>query len=174
MATTEAKVETEREEIILVYVGVREATDQSLIHVWLEVSQKEYEQGEMPPGSEFGTAECYRIYSGKTVKKNIGGFPGNVYRVPQTPGTTSIYSGEARYLGQWKDREQRLKWEMNSRTAQTAFDMRKKAKKNSGGEFEELKEFRNRYAKLVSRNQKAALLAQVIAYITAGPVRDDD
>jgi hypothetical protein len=56
---------------------------------------------------------------------------------------------------------------MRHRESTTTVDLRKKAKKESSEDnFAPLLPVKERYQRLVSQNQRAALLAQIIAYIT--------
>jgi len=162
MATEDIKP---TEIILLVYVGSRITSSNELSDYWMQVTSEQFDEGIMPPNAD----NCYNCYAAKSVKKNIGGSPGACYAVPQIVSSSSIYSGEAKYQGLWPDENQRLKWQLDHRTAITTIDLRKKSKKESAEDnFALLLPIREKYGKLISQNQRAALLAQVIAYITNG------
>lgn len=157
----------ETETILLVYVGSRIGKKDKLLDLWVAVTPEQFETATLPAEDE--THDAYRVYEGKESRKYLTGSPGSVYEVPQVKGSTSIYSSKARYRGLWPDEEQRLKWQVEHRTATTTTDLRKKAKKEAGEDlFAPLRPLREKYGRLVSQDQRAALLAQVIAYITAG------
>lgn len=157
----------ETEPVLLVYVGSRIGKKDKLIDLWVAVTAEQFEAGDLPAENE--NDDAYRVYDGKESRKYLTGSPGSVYAVPQVKGSTSIYSSQARYKGLWPDEEQRLKWQVEHRTATTTTDLRKKAKKEGGGDnFAALRPIREKYGRLVSQDQRAALLAQIIAYITAG------
>lgn len=151
----------ETEKILLVYTGSYLDREDKIRDGWLLVTQREFEEGIV--------SECFRTYGGKNSRKHLTGQPGSVYEVSQTLDGKSIYPTEAKYKGLWPDQDQRMEWQAAHRVAVTDNDLRKKAKKEGQEDnFSALRPFRLRYDKLVSQNQKAALLAQVIAYITGG------
>jgi hypothetical protein len=157
----------ETEMVLLVYVGSRIGRKDKLLDLWLAVTPEQFEAGDLPAENE--NDDAYRVYDGKESRKYLTGSPGSIYTVPQVKGGTSIYSSQARYKGLWPDEEQRFKWQAEHRTATTTSDLRRKAKKEGGEDnFAALRPIRQKYGRLVSQDQRAALLAQVIAYITAG------
>ena len=159
--------EPELENVLLCYVGCRIGKKDKLIDLWVAVNHQQFETATLPTEDE-GHA-TYRIYEGKESRKYLTGSPGSVYEVPQVKASTSIYSHRAKYKGLWPDEEQRLKWQIEHRTATTTTDLRKKAKKESSEDnLAALRPIREKYGRLVSQDQRAALLAQVIAYITGG------
>lgn len=107
-----------------------------------------------------------RIY-GKAAEKSMGGVVGGVYEVSQVVGDTTIYPGDAKYKGLWPNQEQRTGWQLEDRTAKTVVDLEKQQKKDSAEDnFAALKPLRDKYKRLISQNQRAALMAQIIAFIT--------
>ena len=149
--------------ILLVFVGSRiDSNGTGLDDYWLLVTPDEFESGIAPENK-------YRSY-GKLAKKRIGGTPGTVYEVPEKVGSenSSIYPDQAKYKGMWPDQEKRTEWQVSHRTAVTTIDLRKRAKAEGGEDnFAVLMPFREQYRKLVSQDQRAALLAQMIAFVTA-------
>jgi hypothetical protein len=157
----------ETESILLVYVGSRIGKKDKLLDLWVAVTPEQFQTATLPTEDE--GHDTYRVYDGKESRKYMTGSPGSVYEVPQVKGSTSIFSHQARYKCLWPDEEQRLKWQVEHRTATTTNDLRRKAKKESSEDnFATLRPVREKYARLVSQDQRAALLAQVIAFITAG------
>lgn len=159
----------ETEPILLCYVGSRIGKGDKLLDLWVAVTPEQFETATLPTDDE--GHDAYRVYGGKESRKYMAGSPGSVYEVPQIKGGTSIYSHQARYKGLWPDDEQRFRWQAEHRTATTTTDLRRKAKREATEDnFAALRPVRERYARLVSQDQRAALLAQVIAYVTAGPL----
>jgi hypothetical protein len=166
---SEEQRQPETENVLLIYCGSGIGRDDKLHDLWLEVSQVELAEGMLPTADE--RDDKYRIYSSKNTKRYLTGSPGSVYQVPQTKGTSWIFTQDARYQGQWPDDEQRTRWQLEHRTAHTTADLRKRQARESGQDnFAFLTPAREKFARLVSQDQRAALLAQVIAYITAGRV----
>ncbi len=162
-AATGAKPQTE--EILLVWRGYYLTQTDKLVGVWVHVTQEQYEAGQLPP--EDPSADSFRIYEGKLTKKYMTRTPGAVYRVPQVPGTTQVYAAEAQYVGMWPDDDQRLTWQATDRSARTTVEMwKKRDKEGAEDNFAALKPLRDRYRKLPSQDQRAALLAQLIAFVT--------
>lgn len=161
----------DREQVLLVYIGNRLGGSNKLIDLWMEVSQAQFESGEAPSTDLNG--KDYRSYSGKSLRFMKGGV-GSVYAVPQTRGTTTIFCGEARYQGLWPNDEQRHTWQAEHRADATLVELRRRAAR-SGAEDElaPLRPLRRKYARTIGRNAKAALLAAIIAFVTAGPVEED-
>lgn len=155
--------------ILLVYCGSRIGVKEKLIDLWLLVTPEQLEAGEVPTDDE--RHQAYRVY-GKLAKKHMSGSPGSVYEVQETiDEKASIYPTDSRYKGLWPNDDDRARWQVAHRTAKTTMDLRKqKAKDASQDNLAFLRPVRQKYAKLVSQDQKAALLAQVIAYITAGDI----
>jgi hypothetical protein len=151
--------------ILLVYIGSRlDPKGDSLNDFWMSVTPEEFEAGKMPDEPQ------NRSYGGKISKKRMTGVPGTVYKVQETIGSenSSIFPDSSKYEGQWPDQEQRTLWQVEHRTAVTTLDLRKKAKKEgSEDNFAVLMPFRTKYRSLVSQDQRAALLAQMIAFVTA-------
>lgn len=151
--------------ILLVYVGSRiDRKGNSLNNFWLPVTQEQYDSGIMPNNDVL--SRCY----GKTSKKLMGGTPGNVYSVTEEVEgeNSSIFPEDSKFIGVWKDQEQITKWQIEHRTAVTTVDLRKRAKtEGSESNFMVLMPFREKYRSLVSQDQRAALVAQMIAFVTA-------
>lgn len=165
---TDDKKEAEKETILLVYVGSRLGGKDwdKLVDLWLVLTPEQFEAGELPSTNVL--SDHYRSYSGKEAKRHMRGSPGGTYEVPQNKGTTVIWTSDARYRGLWPDQEQRTKWQIDHRTAVTTVDLRKQAKKESAADhFAVLEPFKKEYDRLIFHSQRAALLAQVIAYITS-------
>lgn len=156
----------EKENVILVYLGMRPGGAKP-IPIWLCVTEEQLGDGTVP--SEDLKDDCYRSYSSKPAGRHLAGGVGAAYDVPQLKGTTRVYAGEARYRGHWPDDQKRAEWQLKHRTAVTAHELEKRRKKEGAEDnFAFLKPCRERYSKLISQDQRAALLAQVIAYITGG------
>ncbi len=151
---------------LLVYTGVRiNGKGDGTLHWWVNVTPEELDEGTLP--AEIGSRE--RSYAGKLSVKYMAAAVGTVYEVPEAPGSDqrTIYPGEARYKGLWPDQEQRTKWQVEHRTATTTISLRKQSKaEGSEDNFAALAPFRAKYKKLISQDQRAALLAQMIAYVT--------
>lgn len=155
---------TNKTTILLVYIGSRvDHTGNSLNDFWLPVTQDQCDTGTMPGNDVL--SRCY----GKASKKRMGGTPGTVYSVTEIGSeNNSIYPDDAKYVGTWPDQEQRTKWQIEHRTAITTVDLRKRAKvEGQESNFAVLMPFREKYRNLVSQDQRAALLAQMIAFVTA-------
>lgn len=156
--------EQETETILLVYIGQRINSKEKLLHWWIKVTPEQLEKGIVPTDRE-----ASRVYEGKPCKRYMTGSPGTVYEVPQVKGGTSIHSQQAKYKMLWPNDEQRFDWQTEHRIETTTYDLRKQAgKEGAADNFAPLRSLRLKYDKLVSQNQRAALLAQVIAYITGG------
>jgi hypothetical protein len=159
--------ETERTTpVLLVYLGVRlDQKGTGLDHYWLHVTAEEFAAGTMPADLRSRS----RNYSGKESRKHMTGSPGTTYEVPEVVGGehSSIYPGSATFKGLWPDQEMRTQWQVEHRTATTTVDLRKRGKHESSEDnFGVLAPFRAKYHKLISQDQRAALLAQMIAYVT--------
>jgi hypothetical protein len=163
--TEQVKTEPQTEQILLVWRGYYLSASDKLIPVWVNVTQEEFESGQLPPDDPDHAS--FRIYEGKNAKKYMMRTPGSVYRVPQEPGTTKIYAMDARYVGMWPDEGQRLEWQATDRSARTTVEVwKKRDKEGAKDNFAALKPLKDRYKRLPSQDQRAALLAQVIAFIT--------
>ncbi len=159
--------EKETEDIFLVYVGDRVNVKDKLIPFFLVVTPQQLEEGIVPEGELNGSA-C-RVYTGKDAKRNLALGVGNVFKVPQIKGTQSLYTSKARYVTRWPDDVQRETWQIEHRTETATYAARKAAKKDANqDEFKSLLPYRNQYRKLISRDQRAALLAQIVVYVTGG------
>ena len=149
-----------RENILLVFAGHRIGQKGNLIPCWMPSTRADLSSG--TPSKEF------RFY-GKTAEKHMSMTIGGVYEVPQVIGDKehSIFPGSAKYLGLWPNQDLRTEWQIEDRTATTAIDIEKRQKKDAADDnFAVLQPFREKYKRLISQNQRAALMAQIIAYIT--------
>lgn len=157
--------EADVELILLVYVGQRiSSDDKQLNNWWMEIRREEMENIDLLPLWDGGMRG--RCYPSKEVAKQIGYGVGNVFQVEQRIGGTAIFAATAEYQGRIADQKQLEKWQCDNREQRTTFDLRKRAKKEGEVEFESLMHLRSKYKQLVSRQQKASLLANFIAFIT--------
>lgn len=146
--------------ILLVYLGVR-FNGKGLDHYWMPVTQEELDSGTANKNT--------RSYDGKESKKYMTASPGTIFEVPEVTGSenSSIYPAKAQYKGLWPVQSQRTEWQLEHRTATTTADLKKRSKQETTEDnFAVLLPFREKYRKLVSQNQRAALLAQMIAFVT--------
>lgn len=150
--------DTPTENILMVYVGKR-ISDDKLADYWIVVTPEQFERAELSNET--------RSYNGKTSKQYLATHPGQVFEVPQEIGGTSIYPANAKVLGLWKDDAQRTSWQAEHRMNITTFDLRRKGKKEGTADnFAVLLPFREMYRKQISQDRRAALLAQMIAFVT--------
>lgn len=148
---------------LLAYVGVREGDKGKLLHGYLDVTEdwKEHVFPTDPP-TEF--SKDLHLYG-----KRFGFVrPGTVISIEydaEKEGT--IFTDSAHVEGHLEDGVA-MAWQATSRAIQTEWDVRRKAKKDAARDLqvEALKPLREAYGSLKNKNQRAALLARVITYIT--------
>lgn len=150
----------EMEDVIMVYMGCRLDGKHKLFPIWMMVTETEFKRS-----AKSGTS---RIYKASTaVKRYLMGTPGTCYSVEQVLGTTEITVSKAKYLGLWGNRDDRMEWQAEHRVATTCYDTRQRAKKEGKqDDFSALLPFRKMYQHASTRDRQAAILANVIAYIT--------
>ena len=147
---------------LLVYIGVREG-GKKLHHAYLAVGE-DWNEREFPldPLPQF--ADDLHLYG-----KRFGFIrPGAVVSIefnPEIEGT--VYTDTVQVLGHVDDKTAAA-WRAASDAVKTAWDLKRKARKEAARDLqlELLEPLRNAYRGLRDRNQRTALLARVMAYIT--------
>ena len=147
---------------LLVYIGVREG-GKKLHHAYLAVGE-DWNEREFPldPLPQF--ADDLHLCG-----KRFGFIrPGAVVSIefnPEIEGT--VYTDTAQVLGHVDDKPAAA-WRAASDAVKTAWDLKRKARKEGAGDLqlELLEPLRNAYRGLRDRNQRTALLARAMAYIT--------
>lgn len=153
--------EIQKEKVLMVFIGYRFDTKHKPTPYWIQVTKEQFASGECSDKSVLSYEDP------KDVVKRMG-VVGGVYEIEQKVGTSSIFCATARYQGLWPNQEDRTKWQVEDRLTTTQADLEKEEKKDKAEDhFAALRPFREKYGKLISHNQKAALLAQMIAFVTA-------
>jgi len=108
-----------------------------------------------------------RVFAAK-IAKYMGGSAGIVYRVEVPPDNdTQIYTGSAKYVGMWKDQEQRAAWQIADSTMGQRIALMKEAKKAKADDsvLECLAPIREAYQRARGL-QRSLILARAVQYIT--------
>ena len=147
---------------LLVYVGVREG-DKKLHHAYLAIGN-DWEEQDFPLDPLPQLADDLHLYG-----KRFGFVrPGTVIRIESDPeDKTTVYGDSAEAVGHIDDKTAAA-WRAASDAIKTAWDVRRKAKKEGRRDMqlELLEPLRETYRRLRNRDQRTALLARVMAYIT--------
>ena len=160
MSDTDANEATaDRPRILLAYLGVQISSSKPF-HTFLPLDEDWAEKD--LPGHE---SESVRFY-----KSRLGSArPGAVISIEHDPDseTRTVYTETARVIGHLPD-EIATEWQAKSQAIQTAHELQRSAKKEGSRDLplEVLEPLRSAYTSLRNKNQRTALLARVVAYIT--------
>jgi hypothetical protein len=153
----------ERPRRLLLYLGVREGAKGKLHHGYFGVGD-DWQEREFPADPLPALSGNLHLYG-----KRFGFVrPGTVIRIEcDAEDKTTVYGDSAEVVGHIDD-ETAAAWRAASDAVKTAHDLKKKAKKDAGRDLalEALEPLREAYRGLRDRNQRTALLARVMAYIT--------
>jgi hypothetical protein len=109
------------------------------------------------------------VFAGKFIKNF---YPGTVVRVVATDEEgSSVYGDTAAYEGRWPDDELVEEWRTQDKLQRTLWEKKTKLLKDKGDDpwpKVTLEELRQQYRKQVGSFRRAAILANVIEYITRG------
>ena len=158
----ESEQEKPRPRRLLVYVGVREG-DKKLHHAYLAVGD-DWNEREFPLDPLPQLADDLRLY-GKRFSFSRPGAVLSIEYDPENEGT--VYTDTAEVVGHTDD-ETAAAWRAASDAIKTAWDVRRKARKEGQRDLqlELLEPLRETYRRLRNRDQRTAFLARVMAYIT--------
>jgi len=158
----DADQEGPRPRRLLLYLGMREG-DKRLHHAYLAVGD-EWQERDFPLVPLPALADDLHLYG-----KRFGFIrPGTVVRIRCDAGDeTTVYGDSAEAVGHIDDGTAAA-WRAASDAIKTAWDVRRKAKKEGRRDLqlELLEPLRETYRRLRNRDQRTAFLARVMAYIT--------
>jgi len=158
----ESEPEKPRPRRLLAYIGVRES-GKKLHHAYLAVGD-DWAERDFPLDPLPQLAGDLHLYG-----KRFGFIrPGAIVSIefsPEDEGT--VFTDTARPVGHVAD-EVATAWRAASDAVKTAWDLKRKARKEGARDLqlELLEPLREAYRGLHDRNQRTALLARVMAYIT--------
>jgi hypothetical protein len=152
-----------REKVVFCCIGMRRGT-KKVLHVYREASRIDIGEGEI--SATLGDDE--RCYS----KPLTGGRPGALWEFerpspPDSEGT--VYTSNAKYVGQYQDQKTVVGWQTEHDAARVADLARKRMEKETRPNrvMECLEPIREVYRR--SRGlERQIIIAQVVAYITKG------
>jgi hypothetical protein len=153
----------ERPRRLLLYLGVREGEKGRLFHAYLGVGG-DWQEREFPADPLPELADDLHLY-GKRFGFIRTGTVVSIEVDPENEGT--VYTDTSEVVGHIDD-ETAAAWKAASDAIKTAWDVKRKAKKEGRRDLqlELLEPLREAYARLRNRDQRTAFLARVMAYIT--------
>lgn len=150
------------ERVDLIYMGREyESTSGKTYYVYAEI-----EEGENDGRTYDYRGKSRRRYGAKKGGRNfVAGMPGTVYAFPEE--NNSIYSGRAVYLGQWRNKEDVIRWMAEDKAAAQAKaqDSAKKKEMKRDLSLERLAPFREAY-RSARPADRPLLLGWIIKEIT--------
>jgi hypothetical protein len=155
--------EKSRSRRLMVYLGVREGEKHKLLHAYVDAGD-DWQAREFPLAPLPALEEGLHLYG-----KRFGFIrPGAVISIEHaTEEESTVYADSAEVVGHIDDRTAAA-WKAASDAARTAVEVGRRAKREAGRDLqlELLEPLREAYRGLRNRNQRTALLARVMAYIT--------
>lgn len=155
--------EKSRPRKLMVYLGVREGEKHKLLHAYVDVGD-DWQAQEFPLVPLPALDDCLHLYG----KRFAFIRPGAVISIEHAAEEEStVYADSAEVVGHIDDKTAAA-WKAASDAARTAVEVGRKAKREAGRDLqlELLEPLREAYRGLRNRNQRTALLARVMAYIT--------
>ena len=148
---------------LMAYLGVKEGEKHKLLHAYAEVGD-DWQTREFPLVPLPALDDGLRLYG-----KRFGFIrPGTVISIEhETEEDGTVYADSAEVVGHIDDRTAAA-WKVASDAARTAVEVGRKTKRQAARDLqlELLEPLREAYRGLRNRNQRTALLARVMAYIT--------